>query len=79
MPRTYSFLEVILSGSAPDGGLFVPAVDLPRFTVGELQRLVPHDYINRALRILEHVLLPSDVHPSQLRQYAEAAFSKGDN
>lgn len=70
--------DVILSGSAPDGGLYVPADDLPQMTVGELQRLVSLDYCNRALRILERLVLPSDVHPSLLRQFAQTAFSKGD-
>ena len=69
---------MILSGSARDGGLFVPAGDLPQFTVGELQRLVPLDYGSRALRILERLLLPSDVHPSLLQHYSQTAFSNGD-
>jgi len=68
---------VILSGGAPDGGLYVPVDDLPVITVGELQRLVPLGYWDRALRILEKLLHPNDVHPSLLRQYAQAAFSTG--
>ena len=69
---------MILSGGAPDGGLYVPADDLPQITVGELQRLAPLDYRERALRILERLLHPNDVHPSLLRQFAERAFSRGD-
>jgi len=69
---------VILSGSAPDQGLYVPADDLPEITVGELQRLVSLDYAERALRILERLIHPSDVSPSLLRQFTQAAFSPGD-
>lgn len=75
--RSYSFSDVILSGGAPDGGLYVPADDLPKITVGELQRLMPLDYCDRAICILEKLLLPSDVHPSLLRRYAQTAFSTG--
>jgi len=77
MRRSYSFSDVILSGGAPDRGLFVPADDLPEITVGELQRLVPLDYRERALRILERLLHPSDVYPSLLRQYAQTAYNTG--
>ena len=76
--RTYDSSEVLLSGSPPDGGLYVPAEDLPQITVGELQRLVPLDYCNRALRILEKLLHPNDIHPSLLRQYIQTAFGKGE-
>ena len=72
-----SFSDVLLQGSASDGGLFVPADDLPRFTVGELQRLVPLDYRDRALCILERLVHPGDVHPSLLRKYVCAAYSSG--
>jgi len=72
-----SFSEALLTGSAPDGGLYVPADDLPAITVGELQRLVPLSYTDRAIRILERLLHPSDVHPVLLQQYAQAAFSSG--
>jgi len=75
--RSYSFSEVILTGGAPDGGLYVPADDLPKLTVGELKRLVPLNYCDRALRILERLLPPSDIHPSLLRSYAQTAFSTG--
>jgi len=75
--RSYSFADVILSGGAPDRGLFVPADDLPEITVGELERLVPLDYRERALRILERLLHPSDVHPSLLRQTAQTAYGTG--
>ena len=75
--RSYSFSDVILSGGAPDGGLFVPADSLPEITVGELQRLAPLNYCDRAICILERLLLPCDVHPSLLRCYAQTAFSTG--
>ena len=76
--RTYSFSDVILSGGAADGGLYVPADDLPEITVGELQRLVHMNYCERALRILERLVHPSDVHPSLLRHCVHTAFNTGD-
>jgi len=75
--RSCSFSDVILSGSAPDGGLYVPAEDLPMVTVGELDRLAPLNYCERALRILERILHPNDVHPSLLKHYAQTAFDTG--
>ena len=77
--RTYSFSDVILSGGAADGGLYVPADDLPEITVGELQRLVHMNYCERALRILERLVHPSDVRPSLLRHCVHTAFNTGDS
>jgi len=69
--------EVILTGAARDGGLYVPADDLPVITVGELERLVPLSYCERATRVLERLVHPSDVHASLLRRYVQTAFSTG--
>jgi threonine synthase len=69
---------MVLRGSAPDGGLYVPSDTLPFITRGELSRLVNMDYKSRALLILEKLVHPNDVSPSALRNFIQAAYSPGD-
>ncbi|MEQ8409038.1 MAG: threonine synthase [Gammaproteobacteria bacterium] len=47
-----NFEQVLLTGLAPDGGLFVPK-DLPKFTVGHLQKWQSLSYTELALEIIE--------------------------
>ncbi|ELT94976.1 hypothetical protein CAPTEDRAFT_184338 [Capitella teleta] len=70
-----SFNEAILQGLAPDGGLYVPVDDLPSFSLGELELLCDMTYPERALRILERLLHPLDVHPSELYRMVQQAYS----
>ncbi|XP_067025308.1 threonine synthase-like 1 isoform X2 [Acropora muricata] len=69
------FLDVVLEGLAPDGGLFVPRRQLPFFTKGQWERLVDCSYQERALRILEAWVSPSELHPSSLRTMIALAYS----
>ena len=71
-----SLNDAILTGLAPDGGLYVPSNVLPKFTTGELQRLVPLSYNGRALRILERVINPRDLHPSKLGDFISRAYNE---
>ena len=36
--NSHTFLNVVLEGLAPDGGLFVPSSETPKFTAGWLKR-----------------------------------------
>ncbi|XP_033746548.1 threonine synthase-like 1 isoform X2 [Pecten maximus] len=70
-----SFSDVILKGLAPDGGLYVPAACLSVFSTGEMKRMVDTEYNQRALRILEKCIHPSDLHPSLLSRFLSTAYS----
>lgn len=69
------FCEAVLQGLADDGGLFVCRKSFPRLGFHEWMRLVPLGYRERAVRILEMLISPRDIHPSQMRQYVAKAFS----
>jgi len=43
---------------------------------GELERLVPLTFQERALRILEQWISPNDLHPSQLKQMIDSAYNE---
>ena len=47
-----TFTEAIIKGMVPGGGLFVPKV-LPRFTLEELQELLPLSYAQKAAHIFK--------------------------
>jgi threonine synthase len=49
--QTRSFEDVLLTGLAPDGGLYVP-VELPRFTADEIRRLGRLDYPALAAEVM---------------------------
>ena len=55
------FNDVVLQGLAADGGLFVPSDALPSLARGQWDRLVDLTYAERALRILELWLHPTQV------------------
>ncbi|XP_062608872.1 threonine synthase-like 1 [Saccostrea cucullata] len=67
--------EILLQGLAPDGGLFVPALQIPCLTKGEWSRLVNMRYQDRAVRIMEKLINPCDLHPSKLRLFIEKAYN----
>ena len=69
-----SFNDVVLEGLAGDGGLYVPD-DIPTWTIGQWERLIPLNYQDRALRILESWIHHSSVHPSMLATYIDEAYS----
>ncbi|XP_052676729.1 threonine synthase-like 1 isoform X3 [Crassostrea angulata] len=67
--------EILLQGLAPDGGLYVPALQIPCLSKGEWSRLVNMSYRDRALRIMERLINPCDLHPSKLRLFLERAYN----
>ncbi|XP_022302794.1 threonine synthase-like 1 isoform X3 [Crassostrea virginica] len=67
--------EILLQGLAPDGGLYVPALQIPILSKGEWSRLVNIGYRDRALRIMERLMNPCDLHPSKLRIFLERAYN----
>ncbi|XP_072181603.1 threonine synthase-like 1 [Diadema setosum] len=69
------FLEATLQGLAEDGGLFVPSGTLPKMTLKQWERLVPCSYQERAQRILEQWIHPSDLHPCVLNGMIQDAYS----
>lgn len=69
------FLDVVLEGLAPDGGLYVPRKKIPHLTQGQWERLVDCSYQERALRILETWIPSTDLHPMILRGMISKAYS----
>ena len=58
---TWNFSQVILSGLARDGGLYVPKYMLPKPDFGQLKRMVPLAYRHKA-----HIFLEKLIHHSQV-------------
>ena len=58
---TWNFSQVILSGLARDGGLYVPKYILPKPDFGQLKRMVPLAYKHKA-----HIFLEKLIHHSQV-------------
>lgn len=58
---TWNLGQVIMSGLARDGGLYVPKHPLPKPTFGQLERLVPLAYKHKA-----HIVLEKLIHHSQV-------------
>lgn len=63
--------RAILSGIAPDGGLYAPE-QFPRLSMEEIQALSPLSYAQRAQRILS--LLLDDFTPEEVALATEAAY-----
>lgn len=72
--RTFS--DVILQGLAEDGGLYVPGRKIPKMSTTEWQRLLPLNYADRALRIMEPWFHPYDLHPSDLRKFIASTYTQ---
>lgn len=70
-----TFSEAILQGLAPDGGLFVPSKPIPKISQKQLARLLDLSYQERALRILEKWIHPSDLCPQDLRVFIQKAYN----
>ncbi|XP_042332074.1 threonine synthase-like 1 [Sceloporus undulatus] len=73
---TKYFSDAVVEGLAPDGGLFVPEMGLPKFTSGEWQNLLGATYTERAQIILERCIHPVDVPASQLWEMVETAYGQ---
>ena len=58
---TWNLSQVVLSGLARDGGLYVPKHSLPKPTFGQLKRLVPLSYKHKG-----HIVMEKLIHHSQV-------------
>jgi shikimate kinase len=72
-----SFNETLLRGLASDGGLYVPTTELPVFDEGELELLTDMCYKDRALRVMEKLVHPEDIHPKELSIMVDRAYGSG--
>uniref|UniRef100_A0A8D2LW35 Threonine synthase like 1 n=2 Tax=Varanus komodoensis TaxID=61221 RepID=A0A8D2LW35_VARKO len=70
------FSDVVVEGLAPDGGLFVPEMGLPKFTTGEWQNLLGATYAERAQVILERCIHPHDIPAPELWEMVENAYGQ---
>ncbi|XP_062983875.1 threonine synthase-like 1 [Elgaria multicarinata webbii] len=70
------FSDTVVEGLAPDGGLFVPEMGLPKFTAGEWQNLLGSPYAERAQIILERCIHPADVPAPKLCEMIEIAYGQ---
>ncbi|MDD2533920.1 MAG: threonine synthase [Eubacteriales bacterium] len=69
----YPSAMAIKQGIAPDGGLFVPE-NIPSVSLEQIATLAKKSYVDRAVEIL--ALYLTDYSVSELREYAEAAYSE---
>nr|XP_056713456.1 threonine synthase-like 1 [Euleptes europaea] len=74
--RIKYFSDAVVEGLAPDGGLFVPLMGLPKFTAGEWQCLLGATYAERAQLILERCIHPADIPAPELWAIVEAAYGQ---
>ena len=58
---TWNLSQVVLSGLARDGGLYVPKHPLPKPIFGQLKRLVPLSYKHKG-----HIVMEKLIHHSQV-------------
>ena len=75
--KTYSVsaAEAILTGLAPDGGLFVPE-QIPRLSRADLEMLVTRDYNGRAAYVLK--LFLDEFSEEELESCVRAAYARFD-
>ncbi|XP_059153659.1 threonine synthase-like 1 [Physella acuta] len=70
-----TFLDTVLQGIAPDGGLFVKGGSRPQLSLADIGRLVNMSYRERALRLLEMWIHPLDISPQELRGFIQKSYS----
>ena len=75
MCNSVMFDDVILQGLAPDGGLYVTSDPVNKLTKQQWKRLLPLNYQERALRILEQWIPHNHLHPSILSGMIKKAYS----
>ncbi|KAH9508155.1 Threonine synthase-like 1 [Bulinus truncatus] len=73
--KPVTFLETVLQGIAPDGGLFVRNQRRPNLTMEDISRLVSLNFRERAVRILESWIHPLDISPQELREFVDHSYS----
>ncbi|KAK7881560.1 hypothetical protein WMY93_029969 [Mugilogobius chulae] len=69
------FSDVVVSGLAKDGGLYVPRKGLPKLEANEWVRLVDKSYQERALVLLEKCIHPCDVSALHLNAMVVKAYA----
>eukprot|EP00474_Spongospora_subterranea_P009105 CRZ09563.1 hypothetical protein [Spongospora subterranea] len=76
-----TFCDVVRKGVAPDGGLYLPWRIKSPWSLGQLSRLVPLNYQQRLLRVMEHFPL-GGLRPTRLSGMIDQAyktFARPDN
>ncbi|XP_064606711.1 threonine synthase-like 1 [Liolophura sinensis] len=73
-----SFSDTIIQGFAQDGGLFVPAYDIPKFSLQEIERIVDLSYEERALRVLQRWIPSSQIDSESIRKFLSHAYGSGN-
>ena len=71
--RPVSAAQAIVSGLAPDGGLYVPQ-SLPSFSLDEIASLAKLGYTGRAVEVLSRFL--TDFTRGELTEYVGRAYAK---
>merc|ERR1712106_551652 len=72
---TFNLHDVLLSGLAPDGGLFLPKSRFQSFSMDQLRRILGLDYFETAKVILERLIHPKDLSPQALSSMVSSAYS----
>jgi threonine synthase len=68
-----SFEEVICSGYAPDGGLYVP-LRIPTFSLDDLKHWADLGYVDLAFEIFRRFISEEEISDEKLREICDAAF-----
>jgi len=72
----FSLDDVILSGLAPGGGLFMPSEMVSPFSLEQMSRLAHLTYQERAKVVLENLIHPADIPPCIIGNIVDAAYSE---
>lgn len=75
--QEHTFKQVLLTGLAPDGGLFVPA-ELPRFSLDEIRSWKELDYADLAMKIITP-FIGDEIPTDKLRQIIEESYADFDS
>lgn len=71
--RKYSAAEAIITGIAPDGGLFVPET-IPQISAGEIEEMKNKQFFQISARVLSKYL--TDFTEAELLEFAQAAYDE---
>lgn len=71
--RKYTAAEAIITGIAPDGGLFVPET-IPQISAGEIEEMKNMQFFQISARVLSKYL--TDFTEAELLEFAQAAYDE---
>jgi len=71
--KKYSAAEAIITGIAPDGGLFVPET-IPQISAGEIEEMKNMQFFQISARVLSKYL--TDFTEAELLEFAQAAYDE---